>query len=104
MHHCLEDPPLDLVILMDPEAPIHATMGVVQKILRLESMMYQDALEAIETSYFAAPLLTPVHPVKSMPFPAFWCLAMEQPYYGGHATPKVFWIVPRKVAAETRYL
>jgi hypothetical protein len=91
LHHCLEDPPLDLVILMDPEAPIHATTGIVpKKVLRLEPMMYQDAFEAIETSYFAAPLLTPRIPSHehALPLPSGAWL-WKQPYYGGHAIPKV---------------
>ena len=91
LHHCLEDPPLDLVILMDPEAPVHVTTGIVpKKVLRLEPMMYQDALEAIETSYFAAPLLTPRTPSHehALPLPSgAW--QWKQSYYGGHAMPKV---------------
>ena len=77
---------------MDPEAPIHVTTGIVpKKVLRLEPMMYQDALEAIETSYFAAPLLTPRTPSHehALPLPSgAW--QWKQPYYGGHAIPKVF--------------
>ena len=62
LHHCLEDPPLDLVILMDPEAPIHVTTGIVpKKVLRLEPMMYQDALEAIETFLFCSPFIDASH-------------------------------------------
>jgi hypothetical protein len=76
---------------MDPEAPIHATTGIVpKKVLRLEPMMYQDAFEAIETSYFAAPLLTPRIPSHehALPLPSgAW--QWKQPYYGGHAIPKV---------------
>tara|TARA_B110000879_G_C11184189_1_gene520365 strand:+ start:13562 stop:20239 length:6678 start_codon:yes stop_codon:yes gene_type:complete len=91
LHHCLEEPPLDLVILMDPEAPIHATMGIVpRKVLRLEPTMYKDALDAIDISYFAAPLLTPRIPSQeyALPLPSgAW--QWKQPHYGGHSVPKV---------------
>ena len=76
---------------MDPEAPVHVTTGIVpKKVLRLEPMMYQDALEAIETSYFAAPLLTPRIPSHeyALPLPSgAW--QWKQPHYSGNAVPKV---------------
>ena len=89
LHHSLEDPPLDLVMLIDPEAPVHATTGILpKKFLRLEAAMYQNALKNIEISCFAAPLLTPRTPGHqyALPLPAgAW--QWEQPYR--HATPAV---------------
>nr|VFJ49711.1 MAG: hypothetical protein BECKFW1821A_GA0114235_10246 [Candidatus Kentron sp. FW] len=56
----LDDPPLNLTLLMEPDGGIHATTGILpKKRLVLEPAMYRQALSEIEHSFFAAPLLTP---------------------------------------------
>nr|VFK39142.1 MAG: hypothetical protein BECKSD772E_GA0070983_100218 [Candidatus Kentron sp. SD] len=56
----LDDPPLNLTMLVEPDGWIHATTGIVpKKRLVLEPTMYRQALSEIEYSFFAAPLLTP---------------------------------------------
>jgi cell fate (sporulation/competence/biofilm development) regulator YlbF (YheA/YmcA/DUF963 family) len=58
--HSLDQQPIDLMMIVEPEAPVHATCGIVpKKKLVMEPTMYKDALEIIEQSHCAAPLLTP---------------------------------------------
>ena len=53
-------------------------------------MMYQDALEAIETSYLLPLYLTPRTPSHEHALPLPSGLGNGNSYYGGHAIPKVF--------------
>jgi hypothetical protein len=67
--HSLDQQPLDLMLLVEPEAPVHATCGIVpKKKLVMESSMYKSALEVIEQSHYAAPLLTPERE-QALPLP-----------------------------------
>ncbi|ROS05146.1 hypothetical protein EDC56_0675 [Sinobacterium caligoides] len=68
------DDPLQLLMLIDPEARTHVTTGVVpKKTLFLEPQIYQEALESIQSDYFAAPILTPVNRMSlSLPKQKTW--------------------------------
>lgn len=67
--HSLDQQPLDLMMIVEPDAPVHATCGIVpKKRLLLEPSMYKDALEFIEQSHCAAPLLTPQQD-QALPLP-----------------------------------
>jgi hypothetical protein len=56
----LDDAPLEVLMLMDVQASVHATTGIVpRKKLTLVPEHYVQALKNIQSDYFAAPLLTP---------------------------------------------
>jgi hypothetical protein len=58
--HSFDEQPIDLLMIMEPDAPVHATTGIIpKKSLLLESTMYKDALDTIQQYHCAAPLLTP---------------------------------------------
>ncbi|ROS01783.1 hypothetical protein EDC56_2228 [Sinobacterium caligoides] len=67
--HSIDDEPVTLLMLLDPEACTHITSGTVpRKTLSLEMHWYIDALESIRSYYFAAPMITPVSGL-SLPLP-----------------------------------
>lgn len=56
----LSDAPLRVLMLMDPEAPIHATTGVVpKKVLNIPSSAFESAVKRMQGRYFVAPMLSP---------------------------------------------
>ena len=105
LRQSIEATPIDLVILMEPDAPIHATTGIVpKKVLRLEPPMYRDALNAIQQSYFGAPLLTPTLPGHrhALPLPSgAW--QWKQFYYDGQETHSI-WLSGLTVIDQTQFL
>jgi hypothetical protein len=67
--HSLDQQPIDLMMIIEPEAPVHATCGIVpKKKLVMEPSMYKESLEIIEHYHCAAPLLTP-EVEQSLPLP-----------------------------------
>jgi hypothetical protein len=53
------DPDLNVTLLLDPRAQVHATIGVVPSPqMRLAPEHYSKALESMEVSFLTAPLLT----------------------------------------------
>lgn len=55
----LEENPLTVLLLMDPDAAVHATTGIVpKKSLYLSPEYYRDVVGNIRSRYFMAPLLT----------------------------------------------
>lgn len=62
--------PISILMLMDPDASVHATTGVVpKKSLYLPPEAYRDVIGNIRSRYFMAPLLTPIKQT-AMPLPA----------------------------------
>ena len=65
----LADQATTVLMLMDPEGDVHATTGIVpRKTLKLDTLLYKDAVENIQPNYFTAPLLTPKDSL-SVPLP-----------------------------------
>lgn len=61
LSHSLADNPINLLMLMAPDAAVHATTGIVpKKSLFLTVRSYEGVLERIGGRYFVAPLLTPM--------------------------------------------
>ncbi len=66
----LEANPISILMLMDPDASVHATTGIVpKKALYLPPESYRDVVGNIRSRYFIAPLLTPAQQT-TMPLPA----------------------------------
>ncbi len=71
----INDEPIKLLMLIDPEARVHATTGILPgQDLTLDANLYNNALANIQNNYFAAPLLTPNNKL-SLPLPndELWC-------------------------------
>lgn len=61
--------PISVLMLMDPDASVHATAGIVpKKSLYLPPESYRDVVGNISSRHFIAPLLTPVTQT-AMPLP-----------------------------------
>jgi hypothetical protein len=61
--------PISILMLMDPDASVHATAGIVpKKSLYLPPESYRDVVGNIRSRHFIAPLLTPVSQT-AMPLP-----------------------------------
>ncbi|MDW3195103.1 MAG: hypothetical protein R8G66_22205 [Cytophagales bacterium] len=66
----LNDRPLSVLMLMDPDAPVHATTGVVpKKSLQISPKHYRDVVGEITGRYFMAPMLSPIDETV-LPLPA----------------------------------
>ncbi len=75
----LQADPITVLMLMDPDAAVHATTGVVpKKSLYLSPEAYRDVVGNISSRYFMAPLLTPMTQT-AMPLPAGETWLWESP-------------------------
>lgn len=81
IEQCLDDPALSLILLMDPEAKVHATTGIVpRKSLQLANHLFQEVVDNIQTDYFTAPLLSPVSQLTiDLPEEQSWCWTQVNP-------------------------
>jgi hypothetical protein len=69
-------PPRYLTLLVDPRAAVHATTGILPtQSVRISAEQYEDAIQALEVGFLAAPVLTDGDRI-AVPLPAepgsFW--------------------------------
>lgn len=61
LNQSLASPATDILMIMDPEAPVHATTGILpRKALRLPVEGYREVVKKITGRIFLAPILTPM--------------------------------------------
>ncbi|MGH1492107.1 MAG: hypothetical protein ACRBK7_22410, partial [Acidimicrobiales bacterium] len=60
-HQCIDDPPQQMTLLVDPRGKVHGTVGILpRRIIDIPQDQYVEALNNIEVNFLHAPLLTPV--------------------------------------------
>ncbi|NRB43075.1 MAG: hypothetical protein HRU20_32180 [Pseudomonadales bacterium] len=77
---------------MDPEGYVHATTGVVpRKTLKLDTLIYKDAVENIQPNYFTAPLLTPKNALSvPLPLQKNWSWSQQKMAAGKRKTQTIY--------------